>query len=132
TKITGYRGEPRADVKLGFDQNASFDLSLRKSPVRWNEISIYQAGKLWPASPAKDKLFSTCFTCHGFQTRIASVQRDAEGWQGRVKYMQISMKFGLGDRLNDRQVDEVSAYITSLFSENSVLAKSPEQLPAYQ
>jgi hypothetical protein len=73
TKISGYRGEPRSGVKLTTDQQASFDMSLQKSPVRWNEISIYQAGKLWPASPAKDKLFSTCFTCHGFQTRIATV-----------------------------------------------------------
>jgi virginiamycin B lyase len=132
TKITGYRGDPRTDVRLAADQIASYDLSLRKSPVRWNEISIYQAGKLWPASPAKDKLFSTCFTCHGFQTRIASEQRDAESWRGRVELMQVSMKFGLADRLNDHQADEVSTYITSLFSEDSVLPKSPEQAPGYK
>ena len=98
TKIAGYRGEPHTGVNLTADQNASFDMSLRKSPVRWSEISIYQAGKLWPASPTKDKLFSTCYTCHGFQTRMASVQRDAEGWRGRVQYMQDSMKFSLADR----------------------------------
>jgi len=132
TKITGYQGDPRPGVKLAADQKASFDLTLQRAPVRWNEISIYQAGKLWPASPAKDKLFSTCFTCHGFQTRIATVPRDAEGWQGRVKFMQISMKFGLGDRLNDQQVDEVAAYLNSLYGETSVLPKSPEQMPEYK
>ena len=132
TKISGYRGEPRSGVKLTADQQASFDMSLQKSPVRWNEISIYQAGKLWPASPAKDKLFSTCFTCHGFQTRIATVPRDAESWRGRVVFMQVSMKFGLGDRLNDQQVDEVSAYLNRLFGETSVLPKSPEQMPEFK
>ncbi|MGO9038533.1 MAG: carboxypeptidase regulatory-like domain-containing protein [Steroidobacteraceae bacterium] len=132
TKITGYLGDPLADVKLTADQSATFDLSLRKAPVRWNELSIYQAGKLWPASPVKDKLFSTCFTCHGFQTRMASVQHDAEGWLGRVRYMQAAMKFGLADRLNDQQVDEIAAYLTGLFSEHSVLPGSPQDAPGYK
>src|ERR1035438_3818579 len=107
-------------------------MSLRKSPVQWSEISIYQAGKLWPAAPAKDKLFSTCFTCHGFQTRMASVARDAAGWRSRVQFMQVAMKFGLGDRLNDQQADEIAAYLTSLFSEKSVLPKSPEDAPGFK
>jgi virginiamycin B lyase len=132
TKVTGYRGDPLTGVNLTADQIASLDMSLRKSPVRWNEVSIYQVGKLWPASPVKDKIFSTCFTCHGFQTRIASVQRDAEGWRSRVQYMQVSMKFGLADRLNDQQADDIATYLTSLFSEDSVLPRSPEQAPGYK
>jgi len=132
TKITGYRGDPLTDVELTGGQNASFDMSLRKSQVQWNEISIYQAGKLWPASPAKDKIFSTCFTCHGFQTRMASVARDAEGWRSRVQYMQAAMKFGLADRLDDPQADEIAAYLTGLFSEASGLPRSPEEAPGYQ
>jgi Carboxypeptidase regulatory-like domain len=132
TKMTGYHGDPSSGVMLTADQKATLDMTLQKSPVRWNEISIYQAGKLWPASPAKDKLFSTCFTCHGFQTRIATVPRDAESWRGRVVFMQVSMKFGLGDRLNDQQVDDVAAYLNRLFGETSVLPKSPEQMPEYK
>ncbi len=129
TKVTGYRGDPLTGVRLAADQTASFDMSLQKSPVRWNEISIYQAGKLWPASTAKDKLFSTCFTCHGFQTRMASVQRDAEGWRSRVQYMQAAMSFGLADRLNDQQADAIAAYLTTLFGEQSVLPRSPDEAP---
>src|SRR5450755_2917297 len=41
TKITGYLGDPLTGVKLSADQNASIDMSLRNTPVRWNEISIY-------------------------------------------------------------------------------------------
>ncbi len=132
TKVTGYRGDPLTGVRLAADQTASFDMSLQKSPVRWNEISIYQAGKLWPASTAKDKLFSTCFTCHGFQTRMASVQRDAEGWRSRVQYMQAAMSFGLADRLNDQQADAIAAYLTTLFGEQSVLPRSPDEAPGYR
>src|SRR5208283_4863114 len=61
TKSTGYSSDARDGVNLTAEQNTSLDLALHKSPVRWNEISIYQAGKLWPASPAKDRIFSTCF-----------------------------------------------------------------------
>jgi len=132
TKITGYAGGPATEVKLTAEQVASFDMALHKSPVQWNEISIYQAGKLWPASAVKDKVFSTCFTCHGFQTRMASVQHDAEGWLGRVRYMQAAMSFGLADRLNNQQVDEIAAYLNSLFGEKSVLPGSAEQAPGYQ
>lgn len=128
----GYRTDPLAGVKLSTAQTASFDLSLRTSPVRWNEISIYQARALWPASAAKDKIFSTCFTCHGFQTRMASMERDAEGWLSRVKYMQAAMSFGLADRLDDQQADEIATYLTRLFGESSVLPKSPENAPGYE
>lgn len=131
TEVAGFRSAAPRTVTLTAQQNASYDLPLIKSPVRWNELSIYQARELWPASPAKDKIFSTCFTCHGFQTRMASTPRDAEGWLSRVKYMQAAMNFGLADRLNDAQADEIAAYLTGLFGEPSVLPKSPEDAPAY-
>ena len=63
---------------------------------------------------------------------MASVQRDAEGWRGRVQYMQAAMKFGLADRLNDQQADDIAAYLTNLFSEHSVLPTSPEEAPGYK
>src|SRR5579862_5211419 len=44
-KATGFRGDPRNGVTLQADQNASFDFAMQKAPVRWNEISIYQAKK---------------------------------------------------------------------------------------
>ncbi len=132
TRRMGYHGEPIASVPLSAEQNASFDLSLNKSPVQWNELNIYQAGKLWPASPAKDKVFSTCFTCHGFQTRMATVQRNLDGWRSAVKFMQVAMKFGLGDRLDDGQVETIATYLNGLFGDQAVLAKSPELAPGFK
>src|SRR6266571_3597528 len=72
-KATGYRADPRSGVSLTADQNASFDFALQKAAIRWNELSIYQAKQLLPASTGKDVLFQRCFVCHGFQTRMASV-----------------------------------------------------------
>ncbi len=132
TRAAGYSGDPVSGVRLVADQAASRDLSLRRTPVRWNEISIYQAGKLWPASPAKDKVFSTCFTCHGFQTRMATVRRNADEWLGRVQFMQGAMHFGLGDRLDDQDVRDIAAYLHSLYGEKSVLPESPQDSPSYR
>jgi virginiamycin B lyase len=131
-KALGFRADPQTGVKLTASQNASLDFSLQKGPIRWNEISIYQAGKLWPAAPAKDKIFNVCFTCHGFQTRMASVTRDADGWRDRVQFMQTAMKFGLEDRINDPEADMVAAYLTKLFGPDSVLPKSPADMPEYK
>ena len=35
----------------------------------------------------KGKIFANCFTCHAFQTRMASVRRDQDGWKDRVAFM---------------------------------------------
>jgi virginiamycin B lyase len=132
TKITGYSGDSIAELKLASNQVSSFDMSLRESPVRWNELSIHQARVLWPASPAKDKLFSACFTCHGFQTRMASATHDYDGWRGRVQFMQVAMKFGLADRIDDKEADQVASYLTSLYSETSVLPRYANEAPGYE
>jgi virginiamycin B lyase len=132
TRITGYGSDSVTDVKLASDQSSSFDMSLRRSPVQWNELSIHQARMLWPASPAKDKLFSTCFTCHGFQTRMASTPHNYDGWRSRVLFMQVAMKFGLADRLDDNEADQVASYLTSLYGETSVLPRYANEAPGYQ
>src|ERR1700687_2244884 len=95
TKATGYRSDPQAGVTLAADQDASFDFALQKAAIRWNELSIYQAKQLLPASTGKDTLFAQCFVCHGFQTRMASVRRDEDGWKDRVQFMRDAMHFSL-------------------------------------
>src|SRR5882757_2462113 len=73
-RAVGYRADPRSGVTLTADQNASFDFSLQKGMVRWNEISQNQAAQLWPPSKGKDLIFTHCNICHQFQSRIASVR----------------------------------------------------------
>src|SRR5580704_4253447 len=48
-RAVGYRSNPHTGVNLTPDQNTSVDISLEKGTVHWNDLSIYQAGKLWPA-----------------------------------------------------------------------------------
>ena len=132
-KATGYRADPRPGVSLAENQNASLDFSLQKAPVRWNEISQYQATQLWPAAKGKDLLFAHCNICHQFQSRIASVRRDLDGWRDRVAYMREAMRFSvfLGPNFSDQDAEEVATYLNSLFGPDSVLPKSPEEMPGY-
>jgi len=48
------------------------------------DLSIYQGAQLLPDGPGRDRLTSTCFGCHGFQSRMAAQVRDETGWRDRV------------------------------------------------
>jgi virginiamycin B lyase len=134
-KAVGYRTDPRPGVSLAADQNASYEFALQKGAVRWSDLSQYQGEKLFPDAKGKDLLVGRCFACHGFQSRMAPIRRDEEGWRDRVNYMMESMHFflgGLGAPFNDQNAADVTSYINSLFGENPVLPKSPAELPAYK
>ncbi len=132
-KAVGYRADPRTGVILTADQNASFDFALQKSAVRWNEISQNQAAQLWPAAKGKDLLFAHCNICHQFQSRMASVHRDLDGWKDRIAFMRDAMHFSvfLGPNLSDQDADEIANYLNSLFGPDSTLPKSPADMPAF-
>ena len=46
--------------------------------------------------------------------------------------MRRSMSYGLASRVNDKDAVTISSYITSLFGPDSVLPKSPTDMPGYQ
>ena len=133
-RATGYRADPRSGVNLVADQNISIDFTLQTGLVGWNEISIYQGRELLPASSGKDTLFSSCMICHGFQSRMASVKRDEEGWKDRVDYMREIAHFSLanGGHFTDEKATDLASYLTTVFGPDSSLPKSPEGLPGYK
>jgi virginiamycin B lyase len=133
-RAVGYRVDPRSGVTLTADQNASFDFALQKGMVRWSDISYYQAKQLWPAAKGKDLILEHCYICHSFQSRMASVTRDLDGWRDRVAFMRDAMHFSifLGPHFSDQDAEEVATYLASLFGPDSVLPKSPADMPEYQ
>jgi len=133
-KAVGYRADARNPVPLTADQNESLDFAMAKAPVRWNEISQSQAKQLWPPAKGKDLLFEHCNICHQFQSRMASVPRDADGWKDRIAFMRDAMHFSifLGPNLSDQQADEIASYLTSLFGPESVLPRSAADMPGYK
>ena len=129
----GFRSDPRTGVNLTADQNASFDFALQTGEVHWSDISVYQGKQLLPPGRGKDILFGdSCSVCHSFQSRMAAVRRDGDGWRDRVQYMRTAMSYILASRVNDQDAADLSAYLTSMFGPDSVLPKSPADVPGYK
>ena len=139
-RAVGFRASPRGGVNLKADQNSPQEFALQKEMVHWNDLSQYQGSVLFPAAQGsqvlkgKDILVGRCFACHGFQTRMASVKRDEDGWRDRVNYMRGAMHFFLDSAapFTDQNADDVTRYINLLFGENSVLPQSPSEMPGYK
>ena len=102
--------------------------------MRWSDLTILQGLQLLPEARGKQTLFDNCVSCHGFQAKMAALTTDEDGWRTRVEFMREAMRSSLADRagFNDAQADEVVFYLNHVFGEQSVLPKSPTELPAYK
>src|SRR3984957_1772019 len=131
-RAVGFTTDPHSAVTLAADQNVSFEFALKQGTVRWSDLNLYQGKQLMPAGKGKDILSTNCFICHGFQTRMAAVRRDEDGWRDRVKYMRDAMAFQLSERFTDEKADAVISYLNSTFGTDSTTPRSPTELPAYK
>ena len=134
-RAIGFKADPRTGLSLTADQDASFDFALQKGMVRWSDISMYQGEVLFPEGKGKEILLGRCFACHGFESRMAAVRRDEDGWRDRVAYMRESMGFFLNrfrGPFTDQDAAEVTAYLNSLFGMDSILPNSPTDMPKYK
>jgi streptogramin lyase/cytochrome c5 len=133
-RAVGYKTNPKSGINLSADQNATYDFALAPTMIRWTEISQLQGYQLLPNEKGKETLFQNCMSCHGFQSKMAAVVRDEDGWRDRVSFMREAMRSSLADRngFNDQQADEVVHYLTTVFGEQSDLPKSPADLPSYK
>ena len=130
-RAVGYSADPRTGVNLTADQNASYDFALKNGMVRWSDISQNQAKQLWPPAKGKDLIVKHCSICHGFQSRMASARLDLDGWKDRVEYMRTVMHYAMYN-LTDEEADDIATYLTTLFGPDSVLPKSPADMPNYK
>jgi len=130
-RAVGYRFEPSAGIQLGVKQSLVYDIALEKGTVHWTDLSIYQGKQLLPQDRGKDKLASACFSCHGFQSRMAAQVRDESGWHDRVNYMRTSFGYLLKG-VTAQDGEDVTAYLTKYFGPDSPLPHSPAELPAYE
>jgi cytochrome c5 len=133
-RAVGYKADPKTSIKLAADQDASANFALQPAMVRWTEISQLQGYQLLPNEKGKETLFENCMGCHGFQSRMAAVTRDEDGWRDRVTFMREAMRSSLADRrgFSDQQAEEVVYYLSHVFGEQSSLPKSPADLPSYK
>jgi len=131
-KATGFKSDPRSGVTVGATGAASLDFALHADPVRWSDLSLYQAWELLPAGRGKELLQSQCSACHGVQTRMAATRRDEAGWTRAINYMRTTRKSRLGGRIDDQDAADLVSYLTKAFGPDSVLPASPAELPEYK
>src|ERR1700692_565757 len=124
-RAVGSPADPHSAVNLTADQNISFEFALKQGMVRWSDLNLYQGKQLMPAGKGKETLSTNCYICHGFQTRMAAVRRDEEGWRDRVNYMRDAMAFQLSQRFTDDKANEVISYLNTVFGEYSTVPRSP-------
>ena len=131
-KAIGYKSDARSGVTLTATQATSFDFPLQKGMVRWADLSLYQGLQLLPTATGKQELTQHCFNCHGFESRMASVVRDEDGWRDRVNYMRETEHYFLTPGVTDEIAAKIVSYLNAEFGEDSTLPKSPAELPGYQ
>ena len=124
-RAVGFKADPQTGVKLTTDQNASMDIALQQGLVRWNDLSYLQGKVLFPDGKGKQELVTTCFGCHGFETRMASVHRDADGWVDRVNYMKEITHFATAPAFTDEKAADVAAYLNTLLAMLSCFPNRP-------
>ncbi len=136
-RAPGYKTDPVSGLTLTADQKTSHDFALAKGIVRWADISLYQGEKLLPDGPGKAPFFrfAACTACHGFQSRMASVSRDLDGWKDRIHFMRDAMGFFLNapySRFTDQDAEQVAQFLNSSFGPDSTLPKSVADMPGYK
>jgi len=100
-RAVGFKSEPR-DVKLVAKRITSIDFALEKGTVRWSDFPYIKAKSCCPRERGKQLITAECFACHGFQSRMAAVRRDADGWAQVVNYMRDVRHARLGNHIDDQ------------------------------
>ena len=129
---TGYRNDPAVEVSVAPGRGATRDFALPQGMVRWSDLTVYQGKQLLPEGKGKEILFGECYICHGFQTRMAAMPRDANGWLRAVNFMRAAMHPRLASSLTNEEAAEITAYLNSTFGVDSKLPKSPADMPGYK
>ncbi len=134
-RAIGYKADPKTGIALAADQTLSQDLALQQSYVRWSDISMHQGKRLLPEARGKEDLFANCMACHGFESRMAAVVRDEDGWRDRVGFMREAMGFFINNPrfgFNDQKADNIVSYLNTMFGEElqaAEIAGRPSAVP---
>jgi virginiamycin B lyase len=133
-RALGFKADPKSGLTLAADANATQDHKLQQDMVHWSDISFYQGLRLLPEHKGKDLYFRYCFACHGFESRMAKIKRDEDGWRARVSYMKDAMGYFLmrpQNEFNDQKAEDIVQYLNYTFGEDSTLPKSPAEVTGY-
>ena len=129
---TGFKADPRTGVKLSAGASSSVDFTLQAAPCAGPISLCIKAKTLMPEGKGKDILTGNCFACHGFQTRMAAVRRDHDGWTQVVNYMLTTRHARLGNHFNDEDAAVLTNYLNDAFGAEAKLPKTPADMAGYK
>jgi virginiamycin B lyase len=130
-RAIGYAADPRDGVTLSASQKDSFDWALKAGIVRWSDLSFYEGDHLLPDGPGKKLIEERCLECHAFQTKMAGVKRDQEGWNQAVNFMRTAMHYRLTN-VTDEDGTVIATYLNSVFGTDSKLPRNAAEMPDYK
>lgn len=125
----GYKADPKMGVMVTGKQDVTADFSVERAAVGWDDISGYQGKELFPPGRARKFMIVRCTTCHFFEHLWVPLKLDAGGWKAPIEYMK---SLGVAGYISPQQETDLASYLASLFGPDSVLPKSPEQVPGYK
>jgi virginiamycin B lyase len=129
---TGFKADPRRDVKIAVGDSPSVDFALQQGPVLWSELSMYQGKDLMPPGKGKDILVGQCFACHSFQSRMAGVKRDHDGWTQAVRFMLETRHARLGNHIDEKDAEVLINYLSDAFGTDAKLPRNAADMPGYK
>lgn len=130
-RAIGFTSDPRDAVALTDGQKASFDFALKSGIVRWSDLSFYEGDHLLPDGKGKLLIEDHCLECHSFQTKMAGVKRDQEGWTQAVAFMRTAMHYRL-PTVTDDDAAVIASYLNAAFGTDSKLPKNVADMPEYK
>jgi virginiamycin B lyase len=130
-RAVGYKTDPRDGVTLTDTQKASFDWALQTGPVRWSDLSFYEGDNLLPEGRGKKLIEDRCLECHSFQTKMAGVKRDQEGWTQAVSFMRQAMHYRL-TKVTDEDAAVIASYLDSVFGTDAKMPQNVADIPEYK
>src|SRR5215469_13412823 len=129
---TGYKSDPRRDVKVAAGDGSSVDFALQPDSVRWADLSMYQGKTLMPPGKGKEILEGNCFACHSFQSRMAGVKRDHDGWNQAVHFMLDTRHARLGNHIDDKDAEVLINYLNDAFGTDAKLPRNAADMSGYK
>ena len=86
-RIENAAEQARRGQNAAINTDLIFAYDVKTHALKWT----HQGQKLLPDIRGKDTFFQHCIACHGFQSRMAMIKRDEDGWRSRVAYMRDAM-----------------------------------------
>ena len=135
-RAPGFAPLTKSGMKLTADQDATQDFALQKSYVRMVRHLLSAGPAADAGHPRQGRLLPALHSPATDSNRAwRKIKRDEDGWRSRVSYMRDAMGYFISEPrrgFDDAKAEDVVYFLNQVFGEDSVLPRSPADMPGYQ